>query len=542
MGGVVHQPSGRIIALGRLMLAVFYAIAVGIDVTQPSREPFFAYALLASYLAFALAVVGLTWRNWWLDAQLTGPSHAIDITVFTALVFVTAGYTSPFFISFVFLLLSAAIRWGWRETALTALLLVLLYFSTGYVAVATAVDFELYRFIIRTAHLVTLSLLIIWFGLNQWRSAFYVPALELLAAPSLDQLPLETSVKAAAKTLRASVGMLVWRSRSREEATVCILRDGEVGALTAPPIVSGQAPARPFLYDLARNRGLTRDDQHNLVNLLPRALFDLPAAAEIGLSQGLAVPIATGTGEGILFLESMADLSTDHIDLGEQLADDLVAHIQRHALLKAAAESAESRSRLSLARDLHDSVVQFLAGAAFRLEAMKRASSAGRPVDLELNELKELMLLEQGELRAFIAALRSGSEVAMADLVKDLEALAARLGRQWAIECTLKSRLADMTVPTSLSLNAHQLIKEAVANAVRHAGAKKVKITMIAEPDCLRLDIINDGKAFKGPARQVDMPQSLQERVEQAGGTIALSRGMGVTKFAVTLPLEGSRT
>jgi len=35
------------------------------------------------------------------------------------------------------------------------------------------------------------------------------------------------------------------------------------------------------------------------------------------------------------------------------------------------------------------------------------------------------------------------------------------------------------------------------------------------------------------------MPQTLRERVEQAGGTIELSRGMGVTKFAVTLPLEG---
>ena len=126
MGGVVHQPSGRIIALGRLMLAIFYAIAISIDITHPARAPVFAYTLLFSYLIFAAAVVGLTWRSWWRDAQLTGLAHAVDIIVFTALVFVTAGYTSPFFIFFIFLLLAAAIRWGWRETALTALLLVLL--------------------------------------------------------------------------------------------------------------------------------------------------------------------------------------------------------------------------------------------------------------------------------------------------------------------------------------------------------------------------------------------------------------------------------
>jgi signal transduction histidine kinase len=241
----------------------------------------------------------------------------------------------------------------------------------------------------------------------------------------------------------------------------------------------------------------------------------------------------------VLFLQDMKDLSTDHIDLGEQLADDVVAHIQRHALLRAAAESAEARSRLSLARDLHDSVVQFLAGSAFRLEAMKRSSASGRSIEPELNELKELMLLEQGELRAFIAALRGGSEVAIQDLIKDLEALAGRLSRQWAVNCELAARTADMTVPTSLGLDAHHLVREAVANAVRHAGAKNVKINVDVTGNMLRLDFVNDGKEFRGPARPIDMPQTLRERVEQAGGTLELSRGMGVTKFSVSLPLEG---
>ena len=39
----------------------------------------------------------------------------------------------------------------------------------------------------------------------------------------------------------------------------------------------------------------------------------------------------------------MRSLSTDHIDLGEQIAAEVAAHIQSHALLKAAEESAEAR-------------------------------------------------------------------------------------------------------------------------------------------------------------------------------------------------------
>ena len=119
------------------------------------------------------------------------------------------------------------------------------------------------------------------------------------------------------------------------------------------------------------------------------------------------------------------------------------SHIQRHALLKAAEESAEARSRLSLARDLHDSVVQFLAGAAFRLEAMKRSQGSGRDVEPELNELKQLMLQEQGELRAFITALRSGPRIALDDLAKDLRALAERLSQQWDVDCEFAAAPAD---------------------------------------------------------------------------------------------------
>ena len=51
--------------------------------------------------------------------------------MFTLMVLLTHGYTSPFFTFFMFLLLSAAIRWGWKATALTAVLVTLLYLIVG---------------------------------------------------------------------------------------------------------------------------------------------------------------------------------------------------------------------------------------------------------------------------------------------------------------------------------------------------------------------------------------------------------------------------
>ena len=88
------------------------------------------------------------------------------MAVFTAIVFSANGTTSPFFLFFVLPLLSAAIRWNWRETALTATALVALHLIAGFL-VAGSQSFEIERFVVRSGHLVILSLLLIWFGVHQ---------------------------------------------------------------------------------------------------------------------------------------------------------------------------------------------------------------------------------------------------------------------------------------------------------------------------------------------------------------------------------------
>ena len=528
--------SGRVIALGRLLLATLFMVALLIDVSQPAPAPKETYTVLVLYQLIAAIVVLATWNNWWLDARLAGPAHAIDIALFAVVVFLTAGYTSPFFAFFVFLLLSAAIRWGWKETALTAILVAILFLIVGALATESGAHFELYRFVVRAGHLVILSLILIWFGIHQWRTRGHSVTDELLAEPLVDRSPIETGLSAAMSALRARFGAFLWSEPGLEPRSF-VQRGGSVTSATLASAV--EVANEPFLYDLRKDRTLARDDERNLTAGTPRDKLDPELAATLGLGKGLAIPVRAGAGEGQMFLEGMPSLSIDHLDLGAQLAIDVAAHIQRHALLTAAADSAEARSRIGLARDLHDSVVQFLAGAAFRLEAMKRSEASGRKLEPELNELKQLMLQEQGELRAFITALRSGTRIPYADVVRELQALAGRLARQWDIECELLAAPADVMVPADLHLDAHQLIREAVANAVRHAGAKSMRIGLASSRNEVRLDLVNDGKAFPSAGGGFHPPQSLKERVDQANGMIEVSRGMDVTKVSISLPITG---
>jgi signal transduction histidine kinase len=532
---VLKHRSGRVIALARAALAAVFLFAIWIDPSQPATAALETYTVLATYALAAAIVAALTWDNWWLDARLAAPMHGIDIFAFTLLVITSDGYTSPFFVFFVFLILSAAIRWGWRETALTAVPVTLLYVAAGFAAgTESGETFELQRFIIRSGNLVVLSGVLIWFGVNHGFSGLKSLKDDLLRDVSPGESPLEGAIEGAAAVAGAEAALLLWRGRESEHWLAIHWADAQF-ATSALPARSVVIEEGPILFDIVRNRAVCRGPSRRMHFCPAGALVDVDSARRYGIDEGLGVPIRTAAGEGVLLLGGIPGLCTDHIDFGETLSSALAAQIQRHALLAAVEDGATARARLSLARDLHDSIVQFLAGATFRIEAISRALRAGGRPERELKDLKHLLLQEQQELRSAIGALKSET-IPLPKLAGDLRALCDRLGMQWDIQCLFSAEVPETTAPMRLHLDTHQLIREAVANAVRHGRAKHISVQLTAEDSDLRLDISNDGR---GSERLKDgTPWSLRERVDEANGTLMLATRDTGTDVSITLPLK----
>ena len=533
--------SGRVIALGRVMLAITLVVVARVGPVQPELTQ--SYLFLAAYAVGALLIAAATWKNWWLDARLATLTHGIDMAVFTAIAFSSSGWTSPFTLFFILPLLSAAVRWSWRETALTAAVLIVLFMIGGYLLSGSQI-FDTQRFVLRAANLVILALLLIWFGIHQRfaRTFFRVEDFENVVREG--ENPLGRSLGFAMRASQAAGGALVVGPVG-EDASDGIAVTGDIGR----NFTAERSLVRSFreggdialLFDLDADHALTRPPEGRFRFLSAADVIDLDEARDIGLTQGVIAEVSTGTHRGWLALWDVPDLSTDFLDFGRELAATVGALLDRYALLDAIEAGAAVRTRLSLARDVHDSIVQFLAGAAFRIEAIKRSARSGGAVESDLDELKRLFVEEQSEIRGFVMALRQHRDLELAEAVAELRVLADRLGQQWSIDCRVSAEGEEVPIPIRLQLDLQQLLREAVANAVRHGHANRVDVGLSVASGQVELRVADNGSGFaSGKDGAAAEPWSLKERVERAHGSLRLQSVPGSTNVLISLPLRGA--
>lgn len=209
-----------------------------------------------------------------------------------------------------------------------------------------------------------------------------------------------------------------------------------------------------------------------------------------------------------------------------------------------ASEQAVLEERRRMARDLHDTVSQ-------QLFAIHMAASA-LPKVLESNEeqakkvLDQLILMSntaQKQMRALIAQLRP-MELVGKTLAEALD--------QWFPDYCRQNGLKgmkDMDLQGDLSeAKEHQLfliVQEAMANIVKHAGAKMVSLALREGPRQVVLSVSDDGQGFSSNMHQKQGSYGLttmKERAEKLGGHVEVISNPGAgTTIRVHIPKFGDQ-
>jgi signal transduction histidine kinase len=301
---------------------------------------------------------------------------------------------------------------------------------------------------------------------------------------------------------------------------------------------------KPFIFDLEKNRVIAGRPTGRSVVVPP---ISPKLISHMGVSSGLAIPVETADFGGLVVVDGVPGLCSDHLAIAADVGREISAALERCSVLRASEDNAAARTRLALARDLHDSFVQILAGTSFRLEAIRQNAQSGKDVLGHIEGLQSVLSQQQRELRVLISQLR-GEERASekTDTQPGLRELAERLSRQWGLTCTVDCLGQVRPLPTAMQHEIHQLFRETVANAARHGKAAEVHLTLNIDSDFISLVVNDNGCGFPGAARGGDgdthvelaAPRSLSERVRGAGGDIRVSSGPTGSTVTVRLPLE----
>ncbi|MGH2705259.1 MAG: GAF domain-containing sensor histidine kinase [Actinomycetota bacterium] len=253
----------------------------------------------------------------------------------------------------------------------------------------------------------------------------------------------------------------------------------------------------------------------------------------------------TFTPHDVAFMSHVASLvaaAIEHAALFRELAAKEEA-LQRMVERTVQAQEEERRR---VATEIHDGVTQQLISIWFRVQACERVLEqdvgAARG---ELEITKGLIDEALSEARAAIYDLRPST----LDDLGLVPAIKALVDRTFApgVEVDVAADVQE-TVPTHLESALYRIGQELVSNIRRHAAARRVELTIEADPHEIRMRVTDDGRGFDLDAYRRSRPETsfgltgISERVEIVGGTLDIrSEAAKGTQVEVRLPLNGRR-
>lgn len=241
-------------------------------------------------------------------------------------------------------------------------------------------------------------------------------------------------------------------------------------------------------------------------------LSDLMGKVDL-LSPGQRIPTYPETAEVVQLTESfnaMLDrLETERRDTA------------RRAL------SAQEAERRRIAQELHDAVGQALTVALMQLDAVARGLSSEQRASLAAAQETVRGGIE--DTRRIVAQLRP-------EALDDLglrSALVSLLGRLSEGTGVVIERRLDRDLPPlspELELVIYRVAQEAITNAVRHAGASRIEVTLRRTVGGLRLHVRDDGEGLRGAGGPGGGLRGMRERAVMVGAALRIKSrpGQGV--------------
>lgn len=501
-------------------------------VHEPDDFLFLAYLLGA---AGALLVARL---RWWWDFRLLPVFVAMDWAVYLAAPFLdespSNGHLASVLVLVVLIMMETSLRWNWQRLCLAALGLNLACWATCFVLEWQMGHLDMGHAVRRIGLMLVVTgvILMAVASVRDWGPVLRMPA----ETPDREKANREALALAATQT-GGRGAILCWARPDRADCqlipwgTAGPTIETQGGACCFQPIVDRAAS----LFCISARRWLHVDSTGTLhstaMSEAERAIL-----ARLGRDDGIYLPFHNPAGRGCLVVLDIDCLGWGHAWLAAELARTISRYLDDSLTLMRNQEATLQAQRQALARDLHDSVAQSLAGARFWLKSMTMAGDDRALLAQSVDRIASAIDAEILNINLLIARLRraemdDGRLALPAEMAEQCKLLA----RHWQVSIEMTALPDQLEVPSRLAYDLFQMLREAVSNAVRHAGARNIAVLLERVDNDLVCTVEND--VTKPLSDTAPRPLSLGMRARDLGGYLQAMTSKGRVTIEIHLPL-----
>lgn len=235
------------------------------------------------------------------------------------------------------------------------------------------------------------------------------------------------------------------------------------------------------------------------------------------------------------------ELTEDELRLLNTVGDMLSIAVERAQLFAQSIQLGAVEERNRLAREIHDTLAQSLAGITLQLETAD-ALLEPQPETARQAVQKALSLSRASleEARRSVLDLRA-APLERRSLAEALEALVRQYAAEWKLKARFEAVGGDRPLPVRVEAALYRMAQEALTNVVHHADAEHLTVRYVATPEQIELRIEDDGQGFDPdeiPKHRFGLV-GMNERTRLLGGSLDIcSQPGGGTRLDIRIPLE----
>jgi signal transduction histidine kinase len=246
----------------------------------------------------------------------------------------------------------------------------------------------------------------------------------------------------------------------------------------------------------------------------------------------LGVAFSLGKWSGRLFVLDPSGTAAGEAELRflQALVWEVGSSVHNQYLLRNLRSRVRAVERARLARELHDGVVQSLAGVEMRLAALRRT------IFTDPGQALEAVAQAQQVVRDEILAVRDlmeqikPIELSSKELLGCLDEIVDRFRRDTAISASFVSDFEQVSLAPRVCSELVRIAQEALFNVRKHSLANNVLVRLAGGEGYCQLVIEDDGRGFEFSGRfsqaQLEAtrkgPRVIKERVRSIGGELVI--------------------